>query len=153
MNKCNPSAASSPGAGQALVPDAAIDELVALAGPNADTPLLTVEVRHLGGALARPAPGGAQPAVGARYSMFSGGFTPTTELVGVVRAHAQAVKDALASWHASYNYYNFAETPAAASTVLPAASYRRLQKIKASYDPDQVIISAHPVWPSGGDTR
>jgi hypothetical protein len=32
--------------------------------------------------------------------------------------------------------------------VLPAASYRRLQQIKAAYDPDQVIISAHPAWPT-----
>jgi Berberine and berberine like len=32
--------------------------------------------------------------------------------------------------------------------VLPPASYRRLQKIKAAYDPDQVIISAHPAWPA-----
>jgi hypothetical protein len=30
--------------------------------------------------------------------------------------------------------------------VLPSASYRRLEKIKATYDPDQAIISAHPVW-------
>ena len=72
---------------------------------------------------------------------------------GPVRAHMQAVKDALAPWHASYDYYNFVETPAAASAVLPAASYRRLQKIKASYDPGQAIISAHPVWPSRRDTR
>jgi FAD/FMN-containing dehydrogenase len=137
------------GAFLADLPAAAIDALVALAGPDADTTLLSVEVRHLGGALARPAPGGgAQPDIGARYVMFAGGFTPTPELVGTVRAHAQGVKDALAPWHASYDYYNFEETPAAASTVLPAASYRRLQQIKARYDPDQVIISTHPVWPA-----
>jgi hypothetical protein len=131
------------------LPDAAIDQLVALAGPDADTPLLSVEVRHLGGALARPAPGGgAQPSVGARYAVFGGGITPTPELVGTVRAHAQAVKDALAPWHASYDYYNFEETPAAASAVLAVDSYRRLQGIKAVYDPDQAIISAHPVWPA-----
>ena len=44
------------------LPAAAIDALVTLTGPDAGTPLLSVEVRHLGGALARPAPGGgAQP--------------------------------------------------------------------------------------------
>jgi hypothetical protein len=58
---------------------------------------------------------------------------------------AQTVKDALAAWHAGYDYYNFAETPASASAVLPRDSYHRLQMIKASYDPDQAIISAHPV--------
>src|SRR5215475_1138799 len=36
------------------VPAAAIDTVVALAGPDADTPLLSVEIRHLGGALAHP---------------------------------------------------------------------------------------------------
>ena len=47
-----------------------------------------------------------------------------------------------------YDYYNFEETPAPASAVLPPASHRRLQQIKAAYDPGQAIISAHPVQPS-----
>jgi hypothetical protein len=80
--------------------------------------------------------------------MFTGGFTPTPEAGDTVRAQAQAVKDALAAWHAPYDYYNFAETPADADAVLAPASYRRLQKIKATYDPGQAIISAHPVWPT-----
>ena len=130
------------------LPEAAIDSLVAVAGPDADTPLLSVEVRHLGGALARPVPrGGAQPDLGAGYAVFAVGITPTPELIGVVRSHTQAIKDALSPWHASYDYYNFKETPSAASTVLPAASYRRLQEIKAGCDPDQAIIAAHPVTP------
>jgi hypothetical protein len=149
MDPGQPVPSQGDGAFLADFPQAAIDALVALAGPDADTPLLSIEVRHLGGALARPAPGGgAQPNVGAGYAVFAVGFTPTPELVGPVRAHAQAVKDALSPWHASYDYYNFKETPAAASTVLPAASYRHLQEIKASYDPDQAIIAAHPVWPA-----
>ena len=40
--------------------------------------------------------------------------------------------------------------------ITPFARLRtasRLREIKASYDPDQAIISAHPVWPSRGDTR
>jgi hypothetical protein len=127
----------------------AIDALLAVVGPGADTPLGSVEVRHLGGALARPVPdGGAQPSIGAKYVMFAGGFTPTPELASAVRGHAQAVKDALAAWHAGYDYYNFEETPDGASAVLPPASYRRLRQIKASYDPDGVIVSAHPVWPT-----
>jgi FAD binding domain-containing protein len=136
------------GALLADLPEAAIDALIALVGPDANTSLLSVEVRHLGGALARPAPGaGAQRAIDAAYVVFAVGFTPTPEMAGAVRAHAQAVKDALSPWHASYDYYNFEETPGAASTVLRAASYRRVQEIKARYDPDQVIISAHPVRP------
>jgi FAD/FMN-containing dehydrogenase len=124
-------------------PAAAIDALVA-----------SVELRHLGGALARTARGGgAQPKIDANYVMFAGGFTPTPELRDAVREHSRALKDALARWHAGYDYYNFEETAAEAHVVLPPASYRRLQEIKATYDPDQTIISAHPVWSARSHRR
>jgi hypothetical protein len=126
-------------------PAAAIDALVGLAGPDTGTPLATIEVCHLGGALARPVPdGGAQPSIDANYLLIAAGITPTPDLAAAVRAQAQAVKDALAPWRAGYDYYNSEENTAPASAVFPAASYRRLQKIKAAYDPGQVIISAHP---------
>jgi hypothetical protein len=130
------------------LPDDAIDALVATAGPDG-APLNSVEVRHLGGALGRPAAGGgAQPSIDANYLVIAIGASPAPDRAGTVRAQAQAVKDALAPWHAGYNYYNSEDVPAPASAVLPAASYRRLQKIKAAYDPDQAIISAHPVLPT-----
>ena len=154
MDPPQPVPSQGDGAFLADAPAAAIDALIAVAGPDAGTPLASIEVRHLGGALARPVPGGgAQPSIDAKFLMFAGGFTPTPELASAVRGHAQAVKNALAPWHASYDYYNFEEIPAGASAVLPPASYRRLQKIKASYDPDQVIISAHPVWPTQWTAR
>jgi hypothetical protein len=149
MDPDQPVPAQGDGAFLADVTAAAINVMVAQVGPDADTPLASVEIRHLGGALARPAPnGGAQPRIDARYLTFAGGFTPTPDSAAAVRGHAQAFKDALAAWHASYDYYNFEETPAGASAVLPPASYRRLREIKADYDPDRVIISAHPVWPA-----
>ena len=137
------------GAFLADFPAAAVDALVAVAGPDVETPPDSVEVRHLGGALARPAVGGgAQPSIDASYLLYAVGATPTPSLAGPVRAHVQAVKDALAPWHASYDYYGFEDTPATASAVLPPDTYRRLQQIKAAHDPDQMIISAHPVWPT-----
>ena len=93
-------------------------------------------------------PASTPSSIDASYLLYAVGATPTPDLAGPVRAHVQAVNDALAPWHASYNCYNFAETPAPASAVLPPASHRRLQKIKAACDPDQMIISAHPVWPA-----
>jgi hypothetical protein len=148
MDPDQPVSAEGDGAFLADFPAAAIDALVAMAGPDAETPPTSVEVRHLGGALARPAPGGgAQPSIDASYVLAAVGATPTPDLTGPVRAHVQAVKDALAPWHASYDYYDFEETPTTAASVLPPASFRRLQEIQAAYDPDQVIISAHPAWP------
>jgi FAD binding domain len=149
MDPPQPVPGQGDGAFLAGFPAAAIDALVAMAGPDAGTPLSTVEVRHLGGALARSVPGaGAQPSIDAGYLLYAAGATPTPDQAAAVRQHVQAVKHALAPWHASYDYYNFEETPAPASAVLPAASYRRLQQIKAAHDPDRVIISAHPAWPT-----
>ena len=137
------------GAFLADFPASAIDTVVALAGPDADAPVDSVEIRHLGGALSREAAGGgAQSIIDAKYAMFAVGFAPTPEQADVVRASVRAVKDALTEWHAGYDYYNFVETPAEGEVVLPLASYQRLQQIKATYDPDQTIISAHPVRPA-----
>jgi hypothetical protein len=148
MDPSEPIRAAGDGALLADFPAAAIDALVAVAGPDAQTPPDSVEVRHLGGALARPVPGGgAQPSIDASYLLFAAAAL-TPGLAGPARAHVQTVKDALAPWHASYDYYNFEDTPATASAVLPSASVRRLQQIKAAYDPDRVIISAHPAWPA-----
>jgi FAD/FMN-containing dehydrogenase len=139
----------SDGALLADAPAAAIDTVVELAGPEVDSPLLMIDLRHLGGALSRDAAGaGAQPRIDANYVVFAGGMTPTPELDEQVHAHVGAVKDALAPWRAGYDYYNFVETPVDARAVLPAASYDRLRQIKAMYDPDQVIVSAHPVRPA-----
>jgi hypothetical protein len=127
----------------------AIDSVVALVGADVDTPLQSIELRHLGGALARESPdAGAQPKIDAKYVIFAGGFAPTPEVGDAAAAHVRALKDALTPWHAGYDYYNFVEIPAEAEVVLPRASYQRLREIKATYDPDQMIISAHPVRPA-----
>jgi hypothetical protein len=145
--------APTPGVGDgaflSALPAEAIDTILALVGPGARTSLGHVEIRHLGGALGREAPGaGAQPKIDAQYAIFAAAVTPTPELGAEARAQAQALKAALAPWHAGYDYYNFVETPAEAELVLPPASYQRLREIKAAYDPDRAIISAHPVRPT-----
>ena len=134
------------GAFLSTLPADAIDAILARVGPGAASPLQHVEIRHLGGALAREAPGaGAQPRIDAPYLIFAASVAPTPDLAEVARTRARALKEALAPWHAGYDYYNFVEIPAEAAVVFPPASYQRLREIKATYDPDQAIISAHPV--------
>jgi hypothetical protein len=124
MDPEQPVPAVGDGAFLTHLPAGAIDTLLALVGPGVDTPLQSVEVRHLGGALGRQAPGaGAQPRIDAQYAIFAVGFTPTAELGQAARASVRALKNALAPWHAGYDYYNFVETPAEAEVVLPPGSY------------------------------
>ena len=148
MDPEQPVPAMGDGAFLAALPPDAIETILELVGPGAQTPLQSVEIRHLGGALAREAPGaGAQPKIEAQFVIFGGGITPSSDLVEAARTHARALKEALTPWHAGSDYYNFADTPVEAEVVLPFASYQRLREIKATYDPDQTIISAHPVRP------
>ena len=61
--------------------DEAIDAFVGLAGPDSGSPLLLSELRHLGGALGRPAEdGGALSHLDAGYAMYSVGMPMTPEL-------------------------------------------------------------------------
>ena len=142
-----------PGFGDGLMvaqlPAEAVDAFVEVAGQNARFPLLTVELRHLGGALGRPhRTHGALSSIDARYSLFAAGMVPVPELEAPVRAHVRAVKTALGPWAASHMYLNFAETQGDPARFWTQQAYHRLRRIKAAVDPDDLIRSNHPV-PAG----
>ena len=146
MDPTEPVAAVGDGTLLTDFPAAAADALVGLAGADADTMLISIEVRHLDGALRRPeADGSALPSIDASYALYGSGVAAASEAVATVAEHAQAVKAALAPWHANYSFYNLADTPAPAQALLPPEAYQRLKQIKTSCDPDDAIISAHPV--------
>jgi hypothetical protein len=114
----------------------ALDALVALAGPDADTPLLSIEVRHLGGALARQAPRRRSPSRDRRQLRAARHRGHPHIRVGRRGPRPRAgPKDALRVWRADHDYYNFVETPAEAHVAFLRASYQRLREIKARYDP------------------
>jgi UDP-N-acetylenolpyruvoylglucosamine reductase len=142
-----------PGAGDGLnidhLPPEALDAFVEVAGAGARFPLLSVELRHLGGALGRPRPrNGALSSIDAQYAMFAVGMVAAPELEQPVREQVQAVKDTLAPWAARHMYLNFAETKREAATFWTEQAYHRLRRIKATVDPDDVIRSNHPIPPT-----
>ena len=141
-----------PGAGDGLLldrlPSEAVDAITAVAGAGAAIPLLSVELRHLGGELARPRPeNGALASVDAEYVLYAVGMTPVPELVEPVMAQVEAVKRALSPWAARQMYLNFAETHSAAPFWTEQA-YRRLRRIKAAVDPADLIRANHPIPPA-----
>ena len=91
------------------LPAAAVDELLAAAGPGSESPLAAVELRHLGGALARSAPHhGAYGAIDAEYLMFAVGAILAPEHLSVIEAAVDRVAQALAPWSSGV-YPNFIE--------------------------------------------
>jgi FAD/FMN-containing dehydrogenase len=139
-----------PGSGDGMLlsdfNDAAIDALVGIAGADARSPLLSVEVRHAGGALARKVPGsGALASIEGQFLLFAVGMSPTPELGAAVRAHVELVQNALAPWDSGRMYLNFAEKRQGGERLFGDLNYRRLQTVKAAVDPDDVFRSNHPV--------
>ena len=142
-----------PGAGDGLMidalPGAAIDAFVQAAGPGAAFPLLSVEVRQLGGEFARARAGnGALASIDAGYALYAVGMTPVPELIPPVTAQVTAVQKALAPWAARQMYLNFAETQHPAAPFWTEQAYQRLRRIKANVDPADMIRANHPIPPA-----
>ena len=127
------------------LPAAAVDELIGAAGPGSDSPLAAVELRHLGGALARPAPDhGAYGTIGGEYLMFAVGAILAPEHLSVVEAAVERVATALAPW-SSGCYPNFAEESFDLSSAFGAETWRRLSGVRAAVDPEGLFVANHEI--------
>jgi len=142
-----------PGAADGMLvgslPTETVDAFINAAGPGAAFPLLTAEIRHLGGELARPRPGnGALACLNAGYVLHAASPVPVPELAGPVTAQIQTIKGALAPWAAWQMYLNFAETQHPEAPFWTNHAYQRLRQIKANVDPGDMIRSNHPIPPA-----
>jgi len=147
-----------PGVGDGMLlrdfPEEAVDAIVAAAGADSGSPLLSRAVRPLGGALGRMQPEhGALATIEARFAMFAVGISMTPEMGAVMKAHIEVVQAALASWDAGRDYLNFTERRERGERFFGSATYRRLQTVKGKVDPDDVFRSNHPVRLPGGRLR
>jgi FAD/FMN-containing dehydrogenase len=128
------------------VTDETIDALVEVAGPDADSPLLMVELRHLGGAAARASKGhGAIAVLPGEYAFFAAGIPETPEIAAAIRAHLVRTIDALEPWDAGTAYLNFQEEPTDVSRFYDEVSWARLRHVKAHVDPENRIYGNHPI--------
>jgi FAD/FMN-containing dehydrogenase len=144
MDPEEPAPAAGDGGMLADVDDDLIDALVEA---TVGSPLLSVELRHLGGAVARPrTEHGAIAAFESPYLMFGVGITPTPEALEAVEASSAALREAIAAWETDHTYMNFAETSRRAATLFSETAYARLRRIKAKVDPQNVIRSNHPLF-------
>jgi FAD/FMN-containing dehydrogenase len=128
-------------------PADAVDALVAAAGPGSGSNLLFVELRQLGGALARPAPrGGALDHLDGSFLVLGVGLDVGTGW-SAVRDDATRVLDSLAPWTSRASYLSMAYE-AAARRGWSAASYDRLVQVRRAADPTGLFV---PPQRSGDD--
>jgi Berberine and berberine like len=131
-----------------LTPEA-VDALVTVAGPGSGSPLVSVELRQLGGAVAQESPAhGAVGAIDAGFALFAVGMAADAEMTELVEARVDALKAALGRWTAARGYFNFADSPGEGKGFYPPDTYRGLQWVKAAYDPGELFRASHPIRPA-----
>jgi FAD/FMN-containing dehydrogenase len=122
------------------------DEIAAVvANSGAGSPFVGLQVRHMGGAFARPAntPGALDP-VDAPFLMYAVGITPDAEVGAAVRGALDELRSAMSGAIAPRRLMNFAEHADPAS-LHTADAVARLAKVRATYDPDRIFVAAHDV--------
>lgn len=128
------------------LPDDAIDAFVDAVGPQSGSPLLLSELRHLGGALGRPAEGGgALSKLDAGFAMYSVGMPMTPELGEAIHGHLKHLESTMRPWAADGGYLNFVERLCDVDHFLPADVCAKLAEVKRSRDPEGRILANHGV--------
>jgi hypothetical protein len=109
------------------------------------SPLLHVEVRHLGGAAAVGSPEhGVLDAIDQPFVTFTFGLTMDDEAAESVERHVRFLLGQLASWDSGRRYLNFAESSVDVRSIYPEATFERLLEVKARYDPTGMFQANHP---------
>jgi hypothetical protein len=127
------------------LPSETFDELLAVTGPGSGSGLVSLELRHTGGALARPEWGhGALATVPGTYSLMSVGIAATPEMALENRARLDQVVGVLAPYETG-RAPNFTTKPVAVERFYDPFAYRRLQAVKAEYDPTGLFLANHSI--------
>jgi FAD/FMN-containing dehydrogenase len=132
------------------LPAEAVDAILAESGPESGAPIAMMQLRHLGGALGRVAPGaGARATLPGEVCLVALGVTPDADSARAVHAALAALERAVLPWRAG-DYPNFVERPVDASRFFDEATWRRLREVKAQYDPDDLFRGNHRIPPAQG---
>ncbi|HEX4307036.1 MAG TPA: FAD-binding oxidoreductase [Solirubrobacterales bacterium] len=139
----------APYAGSAMLlgdlPGEAVDSLLAAVGPDSPSKLLSVEVRHDGGAMAQGDPShGAMDRLPGEFLMFGVGIVPEPAAMAPTKEWLAAMKDAVRPWDAG-RYLNFSDEVEDIGIAFPPETVERLRAAKAKYDPENLFHANHPV--------
>jgi hypothetical protein len=135
----------------------AIDKLVELAGVESESPLVMLELRQLGGALARP-PADLSP-IGRRNSqfiMFGLGISPTPEATPEVaqrlQGHLARVAEGMRPYETGATFVNFLVVgdwnPERTRASYSPEDWERLVELKDRYDPNNLFRFNRNIPPS-----
>ena len=126
------------------LPDEAIDAFVGAVGPEAGSPLLLAEIRHIGGALGREGENaGALAKLDADYLMFGIGMPMTPELGEAIDGHLDHLADAMAPVDRRRRLLQLRRAPLRGRRDPARADARAAGEVKRRWDPDGMIRANH----------
>ncbi|MVU77607.1 FAD-binding protein [Nocardia sp. ET3-3] len=121
-----------------------IDDHAAEALLQPITPLLAMEIRHLGGAFTRPSDSAAGQLT-APYCLVEVGLVTTPESRAAIETRRQQYRDALRPVLADRSPFTFLTPGDTAARAFTPAALTRLRAIKRNRDPHTVIRANYPV--------
>jgi FAD/FMN-containing dehydrogenase len=126
----------------------AVDAFVAAAGPSSGSTLVSVEIRHAGGALSRgSADHGALEKLPGEYLYFGVGMVLDEASATAARDDLHRVTGSLRPYR-SGSYLNFEEDRVDPADFFGEQTYRRLREVKAAVDPRELFLANHAI-PAG----
>ncbi|SFF47584.1 FAD/FMN-containing dehydrogenase [Actinacidiphila alni] len=137
----------------ASFPAEAADAFVTATGPGSDCPLVSAEIRALGGALSRPpAVDNVVPGRGAAFLVFAGGVGGA-DTAPVMRAALSGLADALEPWADPRTDANFLspeqiDGPDAIERWYGPENHARLVAAKKVWDPTNMFRDNYNIAPS-----
>ena len=131
------------------LPDDAIEAFCDVVGPESGSPMVSAELRHLGGALARkPEGAGALSHLDADFVHFAVGVVMGPEAGAAISERLELIAERLAPWKAEAEYFNFIERAAVVDELFEPEVADRLAEVKRSWDPDGLLRANHAPAPA-----
>jgi hypothetical protein len=128
-----------------LTPEA-VDALVALAGAGADSPLMGVQVRQLGGALGREdETAGALPKLDAEHIVFGVGAVFDPAARPAIESYLDKIQNELAPYSPGRRVLNFSDRPGDVAVGFRPEVWERLLAVNAQYDPAGMFVASQQV--------
>ena len=124
------------------LPSEAVEAMIAGFGEDSGSPLTMVELRHLGGALARPGSGALSRLPGG-YLLFAAGAVAEPEHTAATKAAFARLLNTMAPWSSDRANQNFAERPRTPEALYGEEASTRLRAVRMAYDPDRLFLGAH----------
>ncbi|MET0433878.1 MAG: FAD-binding oxidoreductase [Cellulomonas sp.] len=125
--------------------DDAAAELLRVAGAGSGTPLLQVQLRHVGGALARERVPSAAGTADEPYLLTGLTIVPSPDLAPLVSAALDQLFTTFAPWSTGTAPLTFLDRDESIRRAYPAATVDRLRAVKAAVDPAGILRGNRPV--------